>query len=64
MKYHNLGHRFTRKWAMAPLFSGTAWNPIHQGRTYAMGGTTSWESWQVDKLGRTLSSGFWNSLGH
>jgi DUF1680 family protein len=25
----------------------TAWNSIYDGRTYSMGGTTSWESWQV-----------------
>lgn len=32
----------------------TSWNSIYDGRTYAMGGTSSWESWQVDKGGFPL----------
>lgn len=31
-----------------------SWNSIYDGRTYAMGGTSSWESWQVESGGFPL----------
>lgn len=32
----------------------TSWNSIYDGRTYSMGGTSSWESWQVEAGGFPL----------